>query len=229
MSLSNIYDCLTSFLTFFLFLQALQQQQQYEREAALADIENSRRKLLDKLKDYKGKDLEVIQEASAFAGETVEHNGDLLLPPYPSRPPQSLFLNNGNSPHFHSVHKSVHNGIPSNIANDSEEKEIKNASKDSRKGLGHFIGSAAKTAITIIGVISLLNLTGLRPKFTERRSAFNIQGIFQQTDTKEENVQCPPGRVLVMQNGEARRLARERIEVPFEPIVSAPDVNYGCG
>ena len=44
-------------------LQVLQQQQRYEREIALAEIESSRKMLIDKLKEYKGKELEEMQVA----------------------------------------------------------------------------------------------------------------------------------------------------------------------
>lgn len=93
-SLLNIRDALESLEEQLVSLQALQQQQRYEREATLAEIDHSRKVLLKKLKEYKGEDLEVIHEASAFASETVEHNDDLLLPPYPSRPPHSLVSDN---------------------------------------------------------------------------------------------------------------------------------------
>ncbi|RZC45579.1 hypothetical protein C5167_038533, partial [Papaver somniferum] len=66
---------------------ALQQQQRYEKEAALAHIDHSREVLLNKLNEYKGDDLEVIREITSFASETVEHNADLVHPPYGSRIP----------------------------------------------------------------------------------------------------------------------------------------------
>jgi len=48
-----------------------QQNHLHEREAAISEIEFSCKMLLDKLKEFKGKKLEVIQKASTFAGETV--------------------------------------------------------------------------------------------------------------------------------------------------------------
>ncbi|KAJ0981796.1 hypothetical protein J5N97_010051 [Dioscorea zingiberensis] len=71
-------------------LQALQQQQIYERETALAQIDQSRLALLSKLKEYKGEELEVIHEVSVFAGGSFEHDDDLLLPPYPRHLPDSM-------------------------------------------------------------------------------------------------------------------------------------------
>lgn len=57
--------------------QDLQQQQQYEREAVLSEINTARKFLLQKLMDYKGANLEVFHEASAFAFGTT------LIPPIP--------------------------------------------------------------------------------------------------------------------------------------------------
>lgn len=214
--------------------QALQQQQRYEREVALAEIEHSRKMLLSKLKEYKGEDLEVILEASSFAGETVEHNNDLLLPPYPSRPPQSLVIDNRYLSHFHSNRKSARNGVITGEAKkDLNEPEAQTISKNSNKGLGHIIGAAAKTVITLVGVISVLSLSGFGSSVGKRNYSFpfKILGLFQQPSTEEkgEIAQCPPGRVLVLEDGEARCVVKERVAIPFESVVAKPDVNYGCG
>uniref|UniRef100_A0A2P2JTF3 Plastid division protein PDV2 n=1 Tax=Rhizophora mucronata TaxID=61149 RepID=A0A2P2JTF3_RHIMU len=215
--------------------QALQQQQCYEKEVALGEIELCRKMLLDKLKEYKGEELEVIQEASAFAGETVEHNNDLLLPPYPSRVPHSLFADNHYLSPFSSTHKSEQNGVVSgeekNNLRESESNQPQTGSKNPGKQLGHAIGAAAKAAITIIGVISVFSLSGLRPSVGRRGTPFKILGLFQQPaiEEKREILQCPPGRVLHVEDGEARCVVKERVAVPFESVVAKPDVNFGCG
>jgi hypothetical protein len=214
----------------------LQQQQRYEREVALAEIENSRKMLLDKLKEYKGEDLEVIHEASAFACETVEPNNDLLLPPYPSRPPKSLCLENGYLPQFA---KSLRNGkITSDPTNEvkknvseSARSQTQTGSQDSRKGLGFFVGAAGKTVLTLVGVVTVLSMSGFGPNFAKKDSIFKVLGLFQQpaAEKRRSNIQCPPGKVLVVENGEARCLVKERVEVPFSSVAAKPDVNYGCG
>lgn len=212
--------------------QALQQQQRYEKEVALGEIEHSRKILLDKLKEYNGEDLEVIKEASAFAGETVEHNNDLLLPPYPSRLPQSLILNNRHLSHFHSTHKS--NGIITGEAkryqDESESNQVQNAS-NSRKGLGHIISAAAKTVITLVGVISMLSLAGFGPGIGKKNVPLKVLGLCRQpaADERKQIVQCPPGRIMVQEDGEVRCVVKERVAVPFNSVAGKPDVNYGSG
>ncbi|KAJ4836061.1 hypothetical protein Tsubulata_008962 [Turnera subulata] len=229
--LLHIRDALESLEHQLSNLQALQQQQRYEKEVALSEIEHSRKVLLDKLKEYKGDDLEVIQEASAFVGETVEHNTDLLLPPYPIRPPHSV-VDNQYMPLLHAARKSVRNGAVSIEAmkklNDSEDNQAQTTPKTPNKRLGHIIGTAAKTVVTLVGVISVLSMSGVGGK---RRIPFNILGLFQQSsaEDKERVVLCPPGRVLVLENGEARCIVKERVAIPFESAVARPDVNYGSG
>ncbi|KAK6159428.1 hypothetical protein DH2020_006742 [Rehmannia glutinosa] len=109
-SLVNIKDALESLEGQLSSLQALQQRQWYDKESALADIEDSQKKLLKELKEYKGKDLEVINEAIAFASVT-EDNNDLLLPPYPSRPSHPIVSENGYLSTFSSTRKLPQNGV----------------------------------------------------------------------------------------------------------------------
>ncbi|KAH7306718.1 hypothetical protein KP509_22G026500 [Ceratopteris richardii] len=52
-------------------LQVLQQQQRADRDAGLAELEESRRVFLKLLSEYRGRELDVVQEALAFAGGDV--------------------------------------------------------------------------------------------------------------------------------------------------------------
>ncbi|KAA8545929.1 hypothetical protein F0562_020620 [Nyssa sinensis] len=237
-SLLNIRDALESLEAQLSSLQALQQQQWYEREAALAEIDYSRKKLLKKLKDYKGEDFEVIHEATAFASEAVEDNNDLLLPPYPSRPPRSLVSDNGYLSHFPATHKSLQNGIISGdptieakSLHESERNQVQSESRKSSKGLRFFINAAAKTVLTLLGVVSVLSLAGFEPRIRRRDTQFNVLSLFQhqKTEANKGAVQCPPGKVPVVEDGEIRCLVKERFEIPFESFVATPNVNYGCG
>lgn len=213
-------------------LQDLQQRQRYEKEAALSEIEHSRKILLDKLKKYKGGDLEVINEASAFVGETVQHNQDFMLPPYPSHP------SNGYLHPLPSGHKSASNGQTDAMTNkatnelsESERKQSKPDSTNSRNALGTFITVAAKSVVTIVGIVTLLHLTGFKPKFAGKVAATKVLDLFRQSaagNNGSQNV-CPPGKLLVMEDGEARCVVKERIEVPFSSVMAKPDVNYGSG
>ncbi|CAK9315845.1 unnamed protein product [Citrullus colocynthis] len=230
--LLNICDALESLENQLSSLQDLQQRQRYEKEVALSEIEHSRKILLDKLKKYKGGDLEVIHEASAFVGETVQHNQDFMLPPYPSH------LGNGYLHPFPSGHKSVSNGLidatsnkATNKLNKSERKLSKSDSQNSKNGLGFFISVAAKSVVTIVGIASILHLTGFRPKFVRKVAALKVFDGFRQSagGNNGSHNACPPGKFLMMEDGEARCVVKERIEVPFSSVVAKPDVNYGSG
>jgi hypothetical protein len=223
-------------------LQVLQQQQRYEREIALAEIENSRKVLINKLKEYKGKDLEVIHEASTFASETVEPNNDLLLPPYLNRPPYSMSLDKEYLSQIPSVNKSGRNGLitldnvieAKKIQTGKEQNHVEDGAKSSRKGLRFFITSAAKAMLTVVGVVSILTLSGFGPNMGKIGTRFSVHRRLENenerstTDNKGER-RCPPGRVLVLENGEARCLVKERVEIPFSAVAATPDINYGCG
>ncbi|XVE67415.1 hypothetical protein DITRI_Ditri08aG0158900 [Diplodiscus trichospermus] len=236
--LLNIKDGLESLEAQLVALQNLQHQQRYEKEVALAEIDYSRRILSEKLEEYRGKNLDVILEASAFVSKTVENNNDLVLPPYPSRPPRSLVLDNGYSSQLQSTYKSLPNGFTTgeqtNEAkknlNEYEQNEKQDESKNSRKGLGYFFSSAVKTVLPLVGVIYILSLSNVVPNLG-KGTPLKLWGTLQRRATEKTNsaVQCPPGKILVMESGEARCLVKERIEVPFESIVAKPDVNFGCG
>ncbi|KAL3538933.1 hypothetical protein ACH5RR_002299 [Cinchona calisaya] len=237
-SLLNIREALESLEAQLSSLQALQQQQWYEKEAALAEIRYSQRKLLEKLKDYKGEELEVIHEAIAFAGETVEDNNDLLLPPYPSRPLQSMVSDNDYLSQFPHKPKRAQNGVRSGgtkdiSAKDFLESETNQLQPESGMLLSRvkaLIGAVAKAAITVVGVISVLSLAGYEPRLRKRDNQFKPFHLFHpQQNGNGLSIECPPGKVPVVENGETRCLVKERVEIPFESVVASPDVNYGCG
>ncbi|CAM8901549.1 unnamed protein product [Rhodiola kirilowii] len=234
-SLLNIRDALESLESQLASLQELQQTQRYEREAALSEIDYSRKMLLTKLKAYKGKDLEVIYEASAFASESVEHSNDLLLPPYPTRPPRPLVLENGYTPHF-TVDKTTRNGaLPNGLTHEAKNQENKTqpGSRNSWAGLKFLVTSAAKMVITVVGVVYILNMAGFEPRLRRRGSESKFLSFFAvpapENIERRAITQCPPGKVLVMEDGEAHCIVKERIEIPFESVTVTPDVTYGCG
>ncbi|KAL8027724.1 hypothetical protein ABFS82_14G111600 [Erythranthe guttata] len=224
-SLLGIKDALESLEAQLTSLQALQQQQWYEKESALAEIEYSQKKLLKELKEYKGNDYQVINEAIAFASET-EDNHDLLLPPYPSRPSHSQngFL----------THKFVQNG-GLKTANGGDKPDRNNKPQPGLEGpfkrVKVFMTAAAKAALTVVGVITILSLAGFEPKLRKRDNLPKILDLLklQKNDEKGSSVDCPPGKVPVFESGEIRCVVKERVEIPFEPVVATPDVSYGCG
>ncbi|KAL4588782.1 hypothetical protein LXL04_001677 [Taraxacum kok-saghyz] len=223
-SLLNIRDSLEALEAQLSSLQVLQQQQWYEKEASLAEIDYSRKKLLQKLKAYKGEDLDVIHEATTFASSAVEkENTDLLLPPYPTRLSPSLDPDNGYLSHFSLTPKILTNdppnGHPKGSLHQSEPKTFRQV-----------IMAVAKRVIPIVGFIAALHLSGF--EFGRRGSQPKVWGISGEQGNEEQSemmVECPPGKVLVVENGESRCLVKERVEIPFKSVVTVPDVNYGCG
>lgn len=223
--LLKIKDALESLEAQVSSLQALQEQQWYEKEAALAEIGYSQEKLLQTLKGYEGKDYQVIHEAIAFVSETVEDNNDLLLPPYPSRPSRTLVSDKGYGVHLPSARKLTQNGVTGSH-NHNSRKDVDDANhersepKSPLRMVKFFLGAAAKTALTVVGVISVLTLAGFEPQIKKRDNQINVSNLFQQVANS---------KVPVVENGETQCVVKERVEIPFESVVATPDVNYGCG
>ncbi|XP_071691776.1 plastid division protein PDV2-like [Rutidosis leptorrhynchoides] len=230
-SLLNIRDSLEALEAQLSSLQALQQQQLYEKQASLAEIDHSRKKLLQSLKAYNGEDLEVIHEATAFASSTVEMDSNdlLLLPPYPTRPTSSLAHDNGHLSHFIVTTKVPQNDHPNCNPNGSV---VESKSRNSLKGLGKVIGAAAKTVFTFVGFIAVMHLSGFEPRLNRRGTEFKVLGPAQEMGNEEKaetRVTCPPGKIMVIENGVTRCLVKERVEIPFKSAVTLPDVSYGWG
>lgn len=244
--LLKIKDALESLEAQVSSLQALQEQQWYEKEAALAEIGYSQEKLLQTLKGYEGKDYQVIHEAIAFVSETVEDNNDLLLPPYPSRPSRTLVSDKGYGAHLPSARKFTQNGVTGSHNHDSrkdldEANHERSDSKSPLRMVKFFVSAAAKTALTVVGVISVLSLAGFEPQLKKRDNQFKVSNLFQQLAKREAPVlvECPQGTVPVVGNGgitvckpkefSTQCIVKERVEIPFKSVVATPDVNYGCG
>ncbi|KAJ8450857.1 hypothetical protein Cgig2_032482 [Carnegiea gigantea] len=223
------FDSLEAQLASF---QALQQQQQYEREALIGEIEYSRKMLLKKLGEYTGEHLDVIREAEAFASMKVEHSNELLLPPYPTRSPRSLVLDNSNLNRVSYTRKLMQNGFSSGeLPNGSKRNHPQRSSNKLWGGLKFLIHSTAKTMLTLVGVISLLTLAGFETRLCKKGSNLKSLTLFQQPNAEEKRLvaQCPPGKVPVMEDGEIRCVVKERVEIPFDSVAENADVNYGCG
>ncbi|KAK6143501.1 hypothetical protein DH2020_023849 [Rehmannia glutinosa] len=168
-------------------------------------------KLLKELKEYKGEDLKVIHEA--IAASLTEENNDLLLPLI-----QSGLLVQTTAHIFSSSRFSQNGGTVGGLKNhhESERNEALPGPCSPFKRVRVFIGAVAKTALTVVGVIAILSLAGFEPRLRKR-------------DEKETTIECPHGKVPVIESGEIRCVVKERVEVPFESVVATPDVSYGCG
>lgn len=183
----------------------------------------------------------MIRETTAFAGETVDDDDDLLLPPYPSRLPDSLILDESypsNLPPIRS--KPARNGFPGDMGLETkkgkgeelDKQQTQPATKNSHPGGLRFVfGLATKTVFTLVSVISVLSLAGFEPRLRKRGIQIKVPDFFQKPEAEFRGVgiQCPPGKVLVMEDGKPRCLVKERVEIPFEPVVTTPNVSYGCG
>ncbi|XP_078436190.1 plastid division2 [Wolffia australiana] len=215
-------------------LQALEQQQIYEKEAALAQIDRCRVFLQSKIREYQG-GSEVIAELSKFAGGSAEEeedgdgdsSGDLLLPPYSGLVPEAIFLEGlSSSRHLPKTRKLVlSNGLvkkPTSMAAKKARPEADSLGRRLVKGAGSLLGLAAKSAVMIVGALAVLGLAGFEPRLVRRGGRLEPSELVS-------SHRCPPGRVMVVQDGEARCVVKERVEVPFGSVNPTPVVSLGLG
>ncbi|KAL6647134.1 hypothetical protein ACP70R_014571 [Stipagrostis hirtigluma subsp. patula] len=238
-SLVGISDALESLERQLAALQDLQHQQRYERETILSQIDRSRRFLLNKLKEYKGQDCEAINEAAAFAGEKIEHDDGLILPPYSNHVTNSFVLDDLYPLNYVSKSKRLHNGLDSDgmtqydtRTNGLENRNTGTSNRSSRGGIGSFIGWLAKTAVTIVGVVAIMKASGCEPVVGRNSIKLDIAGLFgREASSREEQttLQCPPGKVVVVEDGRAHCVVKERVEIPFDTNLASPNASYGLG
>ncbi|PUZ68307.1 hypothetical protein GQ55_2G015900 [Panicum hallii var. hallii] len=238
-SLVGISDALESLERQLAALQDLQHQQRYERETILSQIDRSRRSLLSKLKEYKGQDHEVIHEAAAFAGEKIEHDDGLILPPYSNHVTNSFVLDDLYPLKYVSKPKRLHNGLdPVGAAQDgtrtnrTEDRNTGTPNRGLLAGVGSFIGWMAKTAVMAAGAVSIVKAAGYEPVIGTNSIKLDIAGLFGKAATGKEEQgarRCPPGKVMVLEDGRAHCVVKERVEVPFGTDLASPDASYGLG
>uniref|UniRef100_A0ACD5UPW1 Uncharacterized protein n=1 Tax=Avena sativa TaxID=4498 RepID=A0ACD5UPW1_AVESA len=216
-------------------LQDLQHQQRYERETILSQIDRSRTSLLNKLKEYKGEDCEVIYEAAAFAGEKIENDDGLILPPYSSHVTNSFVLDDLYPTNYVSKAKCLHNGMGSNGKTEDGTRtngQQKSTSNRNSGGIRSFIGWMAKTVVMAAGAVSIMKAAGYEPTV---RSGIKLDmaRLFgkEATGAREEvpALQCPPGKVMLVEDGRAHCVVKERVEIPFGTNLATPDASYGLG
>ncbi|XP_062208771.1 plastid division protein PDV1-like [Phragmites australis] len=124
----------------FTLLQAVQSQQQAERDIALARLEQSRIMIARRLKEHRGKNHEVIDEASKFAHNVYQD----VLPSLPVNKPEKCADSSNNM-----VKGSNFLGrmVSSSLVLAGNSFNIKN--------LGGILGNSAVLAI---GMLTLLQL-----------------------------------------------------------------------
>ncbi|THU45086.1 hypothetical protein C4D60_Mb02t14170 [Musa balbisiana] len=220
-SLVGIRDALDSLERQLAALQELQHQQRYERESILSQIDCSRMILLSKLKEYKGEELEAIHEVATFTGEAIELDDNLVLPPYPTHLPDLFVLDDiGAGSHF-KKNKTTHNGPVAAAKQEGKGTACgtnKNQDDKTSKRFRNIIGLVVKSAIAIVSMMSMVSFAGHQPMLKSRPPT-----------ERQISSHCPQGKVLVIEDGKARCIVKERIEVPFESDVTSPNIRYGLG
>lgn len=259
-------------------LQALQKQQKFEREDLLVELEESRKVLIRRLREYNGTEWEIVQEAHAFVREPVQRKDDLMLPPYQS-PVGDIpaFGERRSSVSFskHSVVTTRENlsrrtslaSRPEDEAathdepkqsEEAHQQNIVRASTKSRNFSGLRLGLArlatragkavslsAKTALVLASVIAIFTLSQLEPqlrkwsaekalKMQSRENGSRRQGNRSPSSSTSgrplvQDEFCPPGKVLLVQDGVQKCFVKERVEAPFEEVIKQPDASYGYG
>ncbi|KAI0501481.1 hypothetical protein KFK09_016426 [Dendrobium nobile] len=214
-SLFGIREALESLEKQLASLQDLQQRQRHEREAVLTQIDHSRKALFIKLEEYKGEDLEIIHEAAAFARENVEQDGAFFLPQYPSHFPPDSFVVKDNDPSSFSSKNS--------LAVDSTQNK--------QRRMRSVLGFIAKSVITFVGIVSALRLAGFKPEIRKRENSINLLDFLPKTtdEVRELSIHCPSSKVLVIKDGKASCLVKERVEVPFGSDFGNSNINIAFG
>lgn len=231
-SLVGINGALESLEQQLASLQDLQHQQRYERETILSQIDRSRTSLLNKLKEYKGEDCEVIHEAAAFAGEKIENDDGLILPPYSSHVTNSFVLDDLYPTNYVPNSKGLHNGPVSSGMTENGTRSSGLQNSNSEGGIRSFVGWMAKTAVMVVGAVAIVKAAGYEPTI---RSGIklDIAGLFGKESTvanvQVPTLQCPTGKVMVVEDGRAHCVVKERVEIPFGTNLAAPDASYGLG
>uniref|UniRef100_A0A0D3GLT7 Uncharacterized protein n=1 Tax=Oryza barthii TaxID=65489 RepID=A0A0D3GLT7_9ORYZ len=191
------------------------------------------------LKEYKGQDCEVIHEAASFAGEKIEHDDGLMLPPYSNHVTNSFVLDDLYPPSYLAKLKCMHNGLGSGGTNQDVTKtnrlENRNGSMPNgnlQGGIRSFVGWLAKTAVMVVGAVSIMKAAGYEPVIGRHSIKLDMAGLFSKEATSgkdQATVQCPPGKVMVLEDGRAHCVVKERVEIPFDTNLASPNASYGLG
>ncbi|XP_068644693.1 plastid division protein PDV1-like [Aristolochia californica] len=127
------------------FFHSVQSQQQAERDAAIARLEQSRLILAMRLADHHGKKYKVLEEAQAFIGDV--HNASRFIAP------EHLF----EAPRSQSVHNSEnHDGKSSNFLMQVFRIGINFAKKSLNvHQMGGVIGNVTLIALSMVAILQL--------------------------------------------------------------------------
>ncbi|XP_043717337.1 plastid division protein PDV1 [Telopea speciosissima] len=152
-SLNSIRTALENLEDQLEFFHTIQSQQQTERDAAIARLEQSRIVLAMRLADHRGKKCKVIEEALAFVGD-IENEGHFVSP-------EHLF----GSPRSQSGENIGHEGKKPNIVMQVLASSFAFARKSLKlERMGGLLGNAALFTVSMLALLQL-NQVAFKKKF----------------------------------------------------------------
>ncbi|XP_042479642.1 plastid division protein PDV1 [Macadamia integrifolia] len=144
-SLNSIRTALENLEDQLEFFHTIQSQQQTERDAAIARLEQSRIVLAMRLADHQGKKYEVIEEAMAFVGD-VKNEGHFVSPEHLYVSPRSQSDENSGD----------HEGKKSNIVMQVLASGFTFARKSLKlEKMGGLLGNAALFTVSMLALLHL--------------------------------------------------------------------------
>lgn len=85
-------------------------------------------------------------------------------------------------------------------------------------GMWSFVGWVVKTTLTVVGVVVAAKVAGYKPVLLKEGSEVEVASL-----------QCPLDKLLVVEDGVARCVAKRRVTAPFVSGVKEPNSLYGLG
>ncbi|GLJ38119.1 hypothetical protein SUGI_0776040 [Cryptomeria japonica] len=143
-------------------LYCLQDQQQADIEAALSDIEETRKIFLQRLRKYQGREWAVVQEALAFLGEPVEEEEEDLTNSFScdQDPRHHLIKRFARIEEKKEVQFSGIQNCPTHKKELSVKKNLLiSFGNNLSKSMGSAISLTAKTAVVAAGFVTLWSVS----------------------------------------------------------------------
>jgi hypothetical protein len=96
---------------------------------------------------------------------------------------------------------------------------VKSPDSKGKLGIWSFVCWVVKTTITVVGVIAAARVAGYKPVLLKDGLAVDEVG----------SLQCPWDKLLLIEDGVARCVAKRRVTSPFVSGVKEPNSLYGLG
>lgn len=179
----------------------------------------------------------------------MEETGDLLLPPYP-RPDvndedqspkhlvQAISLPRGRAAKRLSLSEEDDINLqgPSIGKQDNQDQEhevvaLRGFMRGVGGRVGHALVHAAKAVLVVASVVVFLAFTEHNHRQVESTTLRPLPPAVKQSRPRPPSpLKCTPGqKLLVLEDGTAKCVVKERFELPFPKEVKDPDVLYGRG